>query len=101
MVRVARPTSSGWPVPLSTIGTTAASQHSIRSDSGATGPPKSRHPARARFSQIVEPDQHVEVWAVPTALREHRRGRVVEHIPAHVGQRLGLPLPGAAVVVAR
>ena len=51
MVRVIRPTSSGWPLPFITIGTTAASQHSIRSDSGATGPPKSRHAARARFSR--------------------------------------------------
>ena len=37
--------------------------------------------------------------AVPTRVGQHRRGRVVEHIPAHVGQRLGLPLPGAAVVL--
>ncbi len=36
---------------------------------------------------------------MPTRVGEHRRGGVVEHVPAHVGQRLGLPLPGAAVVL--
>ena len=53
MVRVARPTSNGWPLPFITIGTTAASQHSTRSDSGATGPPKSKQAARARFLSLI------------------------------------------------
>ena len=55
----ARPGSSGSPGRRPgaarrrpcTIGTTAASQHSIRSDSGESVPPKSRHAARARFSR--------------------------------------------------
>ena len=69
MVRVTRPTSSGWPLPFITIGTTAASQHSMRSDSGATGPPKSRHAGAGPVLQVLQPDQHVQVRAVPTARR--------------------------------
>ena len=83
-----------------TIGTTAASQHSIRSDSGESVPPKSSAAARARFSRSSSRTSTFTCGPVPAALRHHRRGRVVEHVPAHVGQRLGLPLAGRAVVVA-
>ena len=38
---VRRPTSSGWPRPFITIGTTPASHASIRRDSGETVPPRS------------------------------------------------------------
>ena len=71
----------------------------MRSDSGVTGPPKSRHAGAGPVLQILQPDQHVHMRAVPAALGQHRRRGVVEHIPAHIGQRLGLPLPGAAVVL--
>ena len=92
MVRVVRPTSRGWPWPFITIGTTAASQHSIRSDSGATGPPKSRHAGPGPVLQVLEPDQHVHVRAVPAALRHVDRGRARSrtHRPA--------PRPAAAPV---
>ena len=39
--------------------------------------------------KVFQPDQHVHVRAVPAALRHVT---VVEHVPAHIRQRLGLPL---------
>ena len=39
--------------------------------------------------QVLQPDQHVHVRAVPAALGDVA---VVEDVAAHVGQRLGLPL---------
>jgi hypothetical protein len=89
ITRVARPTSSGWPFPSSTIGTTAASQHSIRSDSGLSVPPKSRHAAPGAVLQVLQPDEHVQVRA-PSAAGAHVG--VVEHVAARVGERFGLPL---------
>ena len=50
--------------------------------------------------EVVEPDQHVDVRAVPAGVGQYRGRGVVEHVAAHIGQRLRLPLPGAAVVVA-
>ena len=47
--------------------------------------------------QIFESYQHVEVRAVSAALRDVA---VVEHVAAHLGQRLSLPRPGRPVVVA-
>ena len=96
IVRVVRPTSKGWPVPFSTIGTTAASQHSIRSDSGATGPPKSRHAARARFSRSSSRITTFTCGRSPAALGDVA---VVEDVAADVGQCFGLPLAGRPVVV--
>ena len=100
IVRVARPTSSGCPALFRTTGTTAASQHSIRSDSGESVPPKSSARGPGPVLQVLQPDQHVHVRAVSAALGHRRRGRVVQHVPAHVGECLGLPLAGGAVVVA-
>ena len=51
--------------------------------------------------QVFEPHQHVDVRAVSAALGHGVASAVVEHVAAHVGQRLGLPLPGGALVVAR
>ena len=46
--------------------------------------------------QVLQPDHHVHVRAVPAALRHVA---VVEHVAAHLGQRFGLPFARAAVVV--
>ncbi len=51
MVRVARPTSRGWPLAPMTTGTTAASQASIRNAPGVRVPPKSSSADRQRFSR--------------------------------------------------
>ena len=94
----ARPTSSGCPAPFRTIGTTAASQHSIRSDSGESVPPKSSAAARARFSRSSSRTSTFTCGRCRRTPGPH--GAVVQHVPAHVGQRLGLPLACGAVVVA-
>jgi hypothetical protein len=47
--------------------------------------------------QVFQPDQHVEVGALAAALGYVG---VVEDIAADLGECVGLPLPGGAVVVA-
>ena len=108
--RPAQPVGDGAGGPADVEGLALAVQHD-RHHRGVAA----QHPQRLRGDraaevqtpgpgpvlQVLEPDQHVHVRAVPAAVGEHRRRGVVEHVPAHVGQRLGLPLPGAAVVVAR
>ena len=54
-VRVTRPMSRGRPAPFSTIGTTAASQASIRRLCGVHRPPKSSTAARARRCRSSSP----------------------------------------------
>jgi len=89
ITRVARPTSSGWPFPSSTIGTTAASQHSIRSDSGAQRAAEVEACGAGAVLQVLQPHEHVQVGA-PSAAGAHVG--VVEHVAARVGERFGLPL---------
>ena len=97
IVRVARPTSSGWPATVQhdRHDGRVAAQHPQRL--GDRMPPKSRHAARARFSRSSSRTSTLTWGRWPP---QPGPSRVVQHVPAHVGQRLGLPLPGRAVVVA-
>ena len=94
--RVARPTSSGRPWPSSTIGMTAASQAAMRRASGVKPAAEVEHRRSAAVFQVVEPDGDGEDGA-PAAGRGHVG--VLEHIPAGIGECVGLPLRRRAVVL--
>ena len=81
MVRVARPTSNGWPAPPNTTGTTAASQASIRSDAGRRVPPKSRQRrGRGAPDPPARPPRSAAGDAHRTrTARRCRRGRAPNH----------------------
>ena len=87
------------PVPFITIGTTAASQHSIRSDSGETGPPKSRHPARARFCRSSSRISTLTCGRCPPVCGTIDEGAWSSTYPHTSASASACRSPGAAVVV--
>ena len=94
-----RPTSSGRPFPSITIGITCASQHSIRSDSGDSVPPKSSIAARARRSRSSSATMMFRCGRRPPRIGDLGGRAVVEDVAAGVGQRFGLALRCGPVVV--
>ena len=96
ITRVARPTSK-WlalAVEHDRHDRGVAAQHPQRL--GAQRAAEVQTPGASPVLQILQAHEHVQVWA-PSATEGHVG--VVEHVPARVGERFGLPLRWRALVL--